>query len=108
MSNINYGTMKRKFTGFHFLLFVFGLFMASMPAMAQNQNLKGTVTDASTDEALVGVTIQVKGTAQGVATDLEGNFSLSNINPEATLLVSSIGYRTAEVKVSVFVSNNLL
>ncbi len=100
MSNINYGTMKRKFTGFHFLLFVFGLFMASMPAMAQNQNLKGTVTDASTDEALVGVTIQVKGTAQGVATDLEGNFSLSNINPEATLLVSSIGYRTAEVKVS--------
>lgn len=57
--------------------------------------VQGTVTDEK-GEPLVGVTIQVKGTNSGTATDAEGKFSIEA--PEgATLVVSYIGYNTKEV-----------
>ncbi|MCC9135585.1 SusC/RagA family TonB-linked outer membrane protein [Pontibacter silvestris] len=51
-------------------------------------------------EGLPGVTIQVKGTTQGTATDVEGNFSLILPDGNATLVVSYVGYATQEVAVN--------
>src|SRR5690606_1193858 len=62
-------------------------------------SITGTVTDVE-GEPLIGVNIQVKGTNKGTSTDLEGHFVLNDIDENATLVVSYIGYETQEVSVS--------
>ncbi len=52
-----------------------------------------------TDKPLPGVTIQVKGTTKGTATDGEGKFSL-DVDDGAVLVFSFIGYTTSEVAVN--------
>lgn len=59
-------------------------------------NLRGTVTDR-TGESLIGVNVLVKGTNKGTATDLNGNFSLEDVNKDAVLVFSYIGYQSQEV-----------
>jgi TonB-dependent starch-binding outer membrane protein SusC len=66
--------------------------------------ISGVVTDPDTGESLIGVSVIVKGTSQGVITDLNGKFSL-NVTTPATLVFSSIGYITQNVQVT---NQNLL
>src|SRR5690606_14725183 len=61
-------------------------------------DVSGNVTDAN-GEALIGVNIQVKGTAQGTSTDFDGRFALENVPEDAVLVFSYIGYQTLEVPV---------
>ncbi len=61
-------------------------------------NLTGRVMDAK-GEPLIGVNILVKGTSKGTTTDFEGRFSISDIDNQAVLVVSYIGYRSQEVSV---------
>ena len=70
---------------------------------AQDRTTKvgGKVTDATTKDGLVGVSIQVKGKVIGTITDTQGNFELTTTtSPPFTLVVSSVGYETQEVAVS--------
>ena len=60
--------------------------------------ITGTVTEAN-GEPLPGVTIRIKGVAQGTTTDGNGNYSLPVPDENATLVFSFIGYRTSEVPV---------
>ena len=65
-------------------------------------NLKGIVFDASTKEPLIGVTVYVKGTTNGDATDLDGRFEISNLKDGSyTIIVSYISYTTQEIQVHV-------
>lgn len=48
---------------------------------------------------LIGATVKVKGTSNGVATDMDGNFTL-DVKPGATLIISYVGYNTQEVVVT--------
>ncbi len=61
-------------------------------------SVSGTVTSESDGEPLIGVSILVKGTNEGVATDLDGRYTL-NASKGDVLVLSSIGYLTTEVKV---------
>ena len=61
--------MRRKI---HFLLFLF-LCMASIPLAAQDIEVKGVVTEATTNEPLPGVTVRVKDKDTGTITDADGN-----------------------------------
>ncbi|GHT30502.1 SusC/RagA family TonB-linked outer membrane protein [Bacteroidia bacterium] len=63
----------------------------------QSRAITGKVLDQN-DEAIIGANIVEKGTTNGVISDLDGNFSLS-VAPNATLVVSYIGYNTLEVAV---------
>ncbi len=70
-------------------------------AVGQNQPVtivKGTVTDAQTNEVLTGVTVAVKGTTTGVFTDAKGNYSVS-AGPAAILIFRYIGYKSVEIPV---------
>ena len=58
--------MRRKI---HFLLFLF-LCMASIPLAAQDIEVKGVVTEATTNEPLPGVTVRVKDKDTGTITDI--------------------------------------
>ena len=69
------------------------------------QNLKaqtggeitGKVVDAMGE--LPGVSVVVKGTTNGISTDLNGVFKLSGVKPDDVLQFSFIGYKTQEIKV---------
>lgn len=71
---------------------------ATTTILAQTgRTIKGTVSDKS--EPIIGANIIVKGTTNGTITDIDGNFTLSNVPENATLVVSFIGYLPQEVKV---------
>ncbi len=82
------------------LLFFFAVCLGSGPAFAQQvQKVTGTVID-STGTTLPGVNIIVEGSGnRGTSTDADGKFEL-NVNPNATLVVSFIGYQTQRVTIS--------
>lgn len=67
---------------------------------AQNTlTIKGVVTD-SKNEPLVGATIKVKGTTHGVATDLDGKFTLPGVAKTAVLEVSYVGMQSQSILVN--------
>ena len=57
----------------------------------------GTLTDAETGTALIGATVQVKGTTTGTSTDLDGTYSIDAPDGNAILVFSYIGYVNQEV-----------
>lgn len=62
------------------------------------KTVKGFVQDSS-GNPIIGVNILVKGTTNGVITDIDGNFELKNLSDNAILSVSYIGYLSQEVSV---------
>lgn len=63
--------------------------------------LKGKVIDQSTKEALIGVSVSVKGNPGiGTITDVDGNFSLDVNAAKATLQLTYVGYVTKEISLS--------
>ncbi|WP_127139203.1 SusC/RagA family TonB-linked outer membrane protein [Flagellimonas oceanensis] len=61
--------------------------------------VQGMVTDTATQDPLPGVSIIIKGTSQGTATDFDGNY-LIEANMGDTLVFSYIGFQPKEVVVS--------
>ena len=72
----------------------FILVLACGSASAQNE-ISGSITDEN-GEPVIGASVVIKGTTTGTITDLDGNFKLQ-ANDGETLVVSYIGYQTAEV-----------
>ncbi len=72
-------------------------FIFPLVAFAQNITVKGTVTD-ELDSPVISATIVVVGqTNKGALTDLDGNFTISDIPANSTLRISYIGYKTQEI-----------
>lgn len=72
---------------------------AIVQSIAQDsKEVVGVVSDKM--GPIAGVNILVKGTTNGVITDLDGRFILSNVEKGAVLQISFIGYTTKEVKVT--------
>lgn len=70
---------------------LFALIIA--PVFAQQATVRGKITDAETGEELIGATVMIVGTTQGAAADLDGTYSLNNINPGVyTLKCQYISY----------------
>lgn len=64
-------------------------------SLAQEREVKGTVKDESGLPMSV-VTILVKGTSHGVATDMDGNYTIKVPNDKAVLVFSQLGMKTVE------------
>jgi TonB-linked SusC/RagA family outer membrane protein len=71
--------------------------LAGMYDLSKAQTVTGYVFSSETREALPGVTILVRGTTTGTATDVRGEFSLNVPSLDETLVFSYIGYETIEV-----------
>lgn len=69
----------------------------TQPKLIAKQIISGTVSDAQ--GTLPGVSIRVKGTQKGTATDLEGNYTIT-VNPTDVLVFSFLGYQTQEIAVN--------
>ena len=85
--------MKRIFTISGLVLFCFFFINA---AFAQNTTIKGTVSDATTGESLIGVSVIVKGTTNGTQTDVSGAFTIT-APLNATLTISYLGYTSQDI-----------
>ncbi len=73
--------------------------IVSLAAAAQSKTVTGKVVD-NVGEPMIGVTVMVKGSTNGTATDLDGAFRLNNVADNATLVFSYVGCVTQEVKVA--------
>jgi len=65
----------------------------------QQKKITGKVTDSS-GAPLPGVTVVIKGTTIGTITDNKGNYSLTDIPSNATLLFSFMGMKTQEIAIN--------
>ncbi len=83
--------MRRKF-----LVFIWFLFLGT--GIYAQQTITGTILDIS-NEPIPGANIVIKGTTEGTTTDLDGNYSISNVKPDDVLQISFIGMLTEEVPV---------
>lgn len=70
---------------------------AVFSAAAQGTStVTGTVLDK--DGAVIGATVVVKNTTNGTATDIDGNFTLKNVDAQkGVLVVTYVGYQPQEV-----------
>ncbi len=67
----------------------------------QASEIKGLVSDASTDEPLIGANVYIQGTIAGGATDSDGYFSFEyDFEGEVTLVASYVGYKLYSQTVS--------
>jgi TonB-dependent SusC/RagA subfamily outer membrane receptor len=83
------------------LNFILTLLLVPLFAFSQQQlNVTGTVTEKSTGDPAIGVSILVKGTTNGTVTDINGKYNLSNVPSNATLVFSYIGMTTVEEPVN--------
>lgn len=81
-----------------FILIVY-LFLCSLTMWAQGKIIVGKVISSVDREPVIGASVLVKGTSLGTVTDLDGRFSIS-AEPNATLVISYLGFVTAEVPVA--------
>ena len=92
---------------FRIYFVVSALFVASLTAKAQiqtkpiiNASLTGTILDASTREAIPGVTVQLEGVTHQVKTDRDGQFQfVTGQKLPFTITVSYVGYATRKLVV---------
>ena len=75
----------------------------SVASYGQNQaskhSVKGVVLDEK-GEPVIGASVKVPGSKNGTVTDIDGNFTLSVANENATVEVTYLGYDAQRVKVS--------
>lgn len=87
--------MKKNLKGF-----ILTLWFLSIALFAEAAILKGTVIDKSTQEPLIGASVQIKGTTMGTITDIDGRFELKDLkNGQYTLIVSYVSFRTQEINI---------
>jgi len=79
-------------------IFLHDFLTPSSQSTQQAKKITGKVVDA-TGEPIIGDSVLVKDTGTGAVTNLDGDFSV-DVSVGNTLVVSFVGYRTVEVKVT--------
>lgn len=81
-------------------LICLSLFLFSfIPAHSQADTVSGTVYEKSTNLPLIGASIVVQGTSNGVSSDFDGAFTITNVSEGSVLVISYLGYITQEIVV---------
>ncbi|WP_018621708.1 SusC/RagA family TonB-linked outer membrane protein [Spirosoma luteum] len=73
-------------------------FLSLLHIAASAQKLTGQVIDQTSQQPIVGATVQVKRTQSGTLTNATGTFTLANLQPADVLTFSYLGFRTQEVQ----------
>ncbi|MCB9316435.1 MAG: TonB-dependent receptor [Lewinellaceae bacterium] len=89
--------MKFKILQKPIALLLFFSVLGSISAIGQN-TIRGQVT-SDEGEPLIGVTVAVKNRSMGIATDVNGNYSLSPISSSDTLVFTYSGFNTQTLAV---------
>ncbi|NVO21524.1 MAG: TonB-dependent receptor [Bacteroidetes bacterium] len=80
-------------------LLLIGFIISLATMLFGQQVIEGTVTDAKSGETLIGVTVLLKGTAEGTVTDLNGKYRLSSplMKDSSVIVYSFVGYSPVEI-----------
>lgn len=77
------------------------LILALLPFSAFAQvKVSGTVTDSATKESMIGAGVLVKGTTNGVVTDMDGHYEITVPSGDVVLEFTCIGYSAKSIPVS--------
>lgn len=79
-------------------ILLFGLVLFTTAFYGQN-SISGTVTALDDGSPIPGANVIVKGTSNGTSTDFDGNFTISNVEPNTILQISFLGFKTLEITV---------
>ncbi len=77
----------------------FVLLIGGYSVFAQSKAISGQITDQQTGAPMSGVSVTVKGAANGTSTNTNGNFTL-DAPAKGTLVISSVGYGTIEIPIN--------
>lgn len=76
----------------------FLLIISTNQIFAQTGKIAGKVTDKSTGETLIGLSVGIDGSTRGSATDVEGRYVISNLAPgKYNLIFRYLGYQTKSI-----------
>lgn len=77
------------------------LLLLSLTSMvsAQQFTLTGSVVDKN-NEPIIGASVLIKGTNNGIITDLDGNFTLKNVSKGNVISISYIGYQSQNITIN--------
>ncbi len=89
---------KHKTRAKSFALFL-GMMLMGAGLMAQQRNISGTVKDVS-GEPIIGASVLVKGTSQGVITNMDGEYSISAPGSATTLTFRYVGKNPKDVAIT--------
>ena len=81
------------------VLLLITVFTMAFGALAQDGTIQGVVKDAESGELLIGVAVMVKGSTAGVVSDIDGTFSISDVEVGDILRFTYLGYSPKEVSV---------
>src|SRR5690554_5785198 len=87
-----------KHSNFKRFLFLLSLFSFGLVQAQGGITVSGTVQDES--GPLPGVNVVLLDNSKGTSTDFDGNFTLSGVDPQATIVFSYVGFKTVEVPVN--------
>lgn len=73
--------------------------LLSLSMFAQNITVSGTILDTD-GQAVIGASVLVQGATTGTVTDIDGKYTLPGVPSNATLQISSIGFKTETVAVN--------
>ncbi|WP_297676824.1 TonB-dependent receptor [uncultured Bacteroides sp.] len=99
MKNSKNQSLLSRMSIFHRLFFIALFSVFSLGVVAQTKTVKGTVIDG-TGEPVIGASVLVKGSTNGVITDIDGNFTLLNVPESGTIQISFVGYKTQDIPVA--------
>lgn len=88
----------------HKVLFIATVMFTFFPSFifSQTGTVEGVIVDNETAEPLVGANIMIAGTTIGAASDMEGNFIITNVPPGShTVEARFLGYRTSRTHIVV-------
>lgn len=74
------------------------LFTVCQTVFAQTKSVNGTVVD-NENYPLIGVSVAIKGTTKGALTDIDGKYSLQDVQNKDILIFTYVGYQTQEFTV---------
>ena len=65
---------------------------------AKKSEIVGVVIDANTGESIIGASVQIKGAATGVITNIDGKFTIM-ASPSDVIIISYVGFTPKEIKI---------
>lgn len=90
--------MKRLFLKITVLLTAIVGIFSHYDVMAQSKSVSGTVID-ETGAPMIGLTVIITGTTDGVTTDIDGKYQI-NVSGNESLTFSYLGYETQVIDVN--------
>ncbi|QGY45081.1 SusC/RagA family TonB-linked outer membrane protein [Maribellus comscasis] len=81
------------------ILLILTVFLTQIVIAQPTKEVSGVVTEAATGSPIPGVSVIVKGTTRGSATDLDGKFTL-DVMEDDILVISFIGFKSQEIPVA--------